>query len=137
MTNASNPVSPVSPINPVMQQTPAPVPQVQAVISNPVASPVMNSTTTVAPTVQTTQTAPQPSPMQKKSATALGRVLLLEQKQLIKQNNNPFPIANINQEIPLEIRQNNKFLLDILSSGSITGSVTINQITKDTVEYEQ
>ena len=50
---------------------------------------------------------------------------------------NPFPTATINQELPLEIRQNNKFLMDILSSGTLTESIGINQITKDTVEYEQ
>lgn len=53
------------------------------------------------------------------------------------QKSNPFPEAKINQELPLEIRQNNKFLMDILSSGSISESVRINEITKDTVEYEQ
>ena len=137
MTNATNPVSPVSPVNPVMQQAPAPVPQVQAVMNNPVASPVTNPVTAVAPTTQTTQTAPQPSSMEKKPVSALGRVLSLEQKQVVKQNHNPFPTSTINQELPLEIRQNNKFIMDLLSSGTITESIGINQITKDTVEYEQ
>ena len=70
--------------------------------------------------------------------SVVGRVLSLEQKVGgIVQKMNPFPEVSINQEIPLEMRQNNKFLMDILSSGSISESIGINQITKDTVEYEQ
>ena len=70
--------------------------------------------------------------------SVVGRVLSLEQKVGgIVQKMNPFPEVSINQEIPLEMRQNNKFLMDILSSGSIIESIGINQITKDTVEYEQ
>ena len=68
----------------------------------------------------------------------VGRVLSLEQKVGgIVQRTNPFPEAKINQELPLEIRQNNKFLMDILGSGTISESIRINEITKDTVEYEQ
>ena len=70
--------------------------------------------------------------------SVVGRVLSLEQKVGgVVQKSNPFPEVKINQEIPLEMRQNNKFLMDILSSGSIIESIGINQITKDTVEYEQ
>ena len=70
--------------------------------------------------------------------SVVGRVLSLEQKVGgVVQKMNPFPEVSINQEIPLEMRQNNKFLMDILSSGSIIESIGINQITKDTVEYEQ
>lgn len=140
MSNPSNPVSPVNPANPASPIAPvqATVPvTTQPIMSNPVASPVTNTQTVTAPTTQQSQTSPQPSPMEKKPVTALSRILDLEQKQVVKQPHNPFPTANINQEIPLEIRQNNKFLMDILSSGSITESVRINQITKDTVEYEQ
>ena len=140
MSNPTNPVSPVSPLNPTSPTAPqmtAPAPQVQAVMSNPVASPVTNTQTVTAPTTQSTQTEQKPSPMEKKSVSFLGLVLSLEQKQIVKQSHNPFPTATINQEIPLEIRQNNKFLMDLLSSGSISQSIGINQITKDTVEYEQ
>jgi hypothetical protein len=114
----------------------APVTQV---MSNPVASPVMNATTTVSPTTSNTPTLTQPSPMEKKPVTALGRVLSLERENApsVKQNHNPFPAVSINQEIPLEIRQHNKFLMDLLSSGFINEPKGINQITKDTVEYEQ
>ena len=69
----------------------------------------------------------------------VGRVLSLEVKgvSIAKQNTNNFPTVTINQELPLEIRQNNKFLMDILGSGTISESIRINEITKDTVEYEQ
>ena len=69
----------------------------------------------------------------------VGRVLSLEVKgvSIAKQNTNNFPTVTINQELPLEIRQNNKFLMDILGSGTISESIGIKQITKDTVEYEQ
>lgn len=146
VTNPTNPVSPVSPINPsspVSQMT-APVvttqpAAVQQVMSNPVTSPVGNPQTTTAPTVsQTNSTTPTTPPLpQKKSTQALGRVLSLEQKGIVSQTTNQFPSVSINQEIPLEIRQHNKFLMDILSSGTITESIRINEITKDTVEYEQ
>lgn len=147
-TNPTNPVSPVNPNSPVNQTTaPVAITQpaaVQQVMSNPVTSPVESPQTTTAPTASpttsttSTQTPSTPTPLApKKSAQALGRVLSLEQKGIVSQTTNPFPAATINQEIPLEIRQNNKFLLDILSSGTITESIRINQITKDTVEYEQ
>jgi hypothetical protein len=138
MSNPTNPVSPVSPLNPTSPTAPqTAAPQVQAVISNPVTSPVTNTQTVTAPTTQQSQPTSQPSPMEKKPVTALSRILDLEQKQIVKQSHNPFPTATINQEIPFEIRQNNKFLMDLLSSGSISQSIGINQITKDTVEYEQ
>ena len=84
-----------------------------------------------------TSTPPEP-PKGMNQKSVVGRVLSLEQKVGgIVQKMNPFPEVSINQEIPLEMRQNNKFLMDILSSGSIIESIGINQITKDTVEYEQ
>lgn len=141
ISNPTNPVSPVSPLNPSSPTAPQmTAPQVTApaqIMNNPVANPVTNPVTVTAPTTQTNQTDQKPSPMEKKPLSTLGQVLLLEKNQVLKQNHNPFPTVTINQEIPLEIRQNNKFLMDILSSGSITESVRINQITKDTVEYEQ
>ena len=108
------------------------------VMNNPVASPVINSVTTVAPTTQQTQTTPEP-PKGMPQKPIVARVLSLEAKgvSIAKQNTNNFPTVTINQEIPLEIRQNNKFLMDILGSGTISESIGIKQITKDTVEYEQ
>ena len=108
------------------------------VMNNPVASPVINSVTTVAPTTQQTQTTPEP-PKGMPQKPIVARVLSLEAKgvSIAKQNTNNFPTVTINQEIPLEIRQNNKFLMDILGGNTITEPIGIKQITKDTVEYEQ
>ena len=139
ISNPTNPVSPVSPLNPTSPVAPQAAAAIIApqVMSNPVTNPVTSPQTVIAPTTQTTQTEQKPSPMEKKPLSSLGQVLLLEKAQVVKQNHNPFPTATINQEIPLEIRQNNKFLMDLLSSGFISQSIGINQITKDTVEYEQ
>ena len=140
LSNPTNPTSPVSPISPVSPSavTASPTAAVPSTINNPVTNPVTNPAASVAPTQQTQQTTPPEPPKGMNQKSVVGRVLSLEQKVgAVVQRMNPFPTATINQELPLEIRQNNKFLMDILSSGSITESIGIKQITKDTVEYEQ
>jgi len=144
LSNPTNPTSPVSPISPMNPTAVAPTTttqttntSAQTILSAPATAAVVAPTTTASQTT-TTPTAPPEPPKGMNQKSVVGRVLSLEQKVgAVVQRMNPFPSASINQELPLEIRQNNKFLMDILSSGSITESITINAITKDTVEYEQ
>lgn len=73
--------------------------------------------------------------------SVVGRVLSLEQTVGgIVQRANPFPTATINQELPDEIKRNNKFLMELLQGGfdfSESQDRKLNQIVKDTVEIEQ
>ena len=149
MSNPTNPTSPVSPINPNSPVSQPPVltataPQNAAatqVMNNPVTSPVLNQTM-ASPTTSSTQTTTTPAPVQTKQKSVVTRVLSLEQtvKPGMRQNQNPFPSANINQEIPDEIKRHHQFFLDLLK-GDIDFSQSqnrkLNNILKDTVEIEQ
>jgi len=143
MSNPTNPVSPVNPTNPnsPIAQAPATVvaPIMPSVMSNPVANPVLNQTM-ASPTTSNTPTTP--APVQTKQKSVVTRVLSLEQtvRAGMRQNQNPFPSANINQEIPDEIKRHHQFFLDLLQ-GDIDFSQSqnrkLNNIIKDTVEIEQ
>jgi hypothetical protein len=50
---------------------------------------------------------------------------------------NVFPTLNIGGELPLELRQNHQFLMELLSGHLIDQSGMFNKMARDAIELEQ
>jgi hypothetical protein len=50
---------------------------------------------------------------------------------------NVFPTLNIGQELPLELRQNHQFLMELLSGHLPDQSGMFNKMARDGIELEQ
>lgn len=86
----------------------------------------------------TTKETPKETPKGKVSIGGFGLVTSLEifvKPGIIQPN--VFPTLNIGQELPLEIRQNHQFLMELLSGYLPDQSGMFNKMAKDAIELEQ